>query len=283
VPIYLACGHVTLDRGAGGDAPGGSVTYAGRAAAALGAAVRVLAGAGADFPRGALAGLEARLVPAPATTVFENRYGPDGARTQRVLAAAPPLSPGDLPARWREADVLHLAPVLGEVDVPAFRAAVRARVVGLGVQGLVRAVEPDGRVSQPRWRFAPADLEGVDFAFVGEDDLAGQDDLLVRLARAVPVVVATRGSRGCDVASGGRSRRVGVHPAAERDTTGAGDAFAAGYLVAAAAGADPWEAARLGAAVASLAIEGRGTEALERPGAGEEARARAARVPIDPV
>lgn len=276
-PLVLVCGHVTLDRAGDGLLPGGSASYAGLAWRALGARVRVLTAAGPDFPADALRGLTLRVQPAPRTTVFQNLHGPDGARTQRVEAAAPPLVPGDLPPAWRTADVLHLAPVLDEVDVAAFLRAVRAGTVGLGVQGLVRTVAPDGTVTQPRWDPAPAALRGVDAAFLGDDDVRGQGDLVERLAALVPRVVFTHGAAGCEVIAGGRVRRVGVFPARELDPTGAGDVFAAGFLFALARGDDPVEAARLGAAAASIAVEGRGTGALHRAG---EAHARAARVPV---
>ncbi|ACG74303.1 PfkB domain protein [Anaeromyxobacter sp. K] len=276
-PRVLACGHVTLDRAGEVQVPGGSAWYAGHTWRGLGARVRVLTAAGPELPAAALAGLEAVVLPAPRTTAFENRYGPGGVRAQRVEAAAPPLDPGALPGGWRDADVLHLAPVLGEIDVPAFTAAVRARVVGLGVQGLVRAVLPGGEVAQPRWEPAPGALAGVDAVFVGEDDLRGQGDLVARLARAVPIVVLTRGARGCEVIARGRARRVGVSPAREVDPTGAGDAFAAGFLFGLARGDAPVDAARLGAAAGAIAVEARGGGALHRMG---EAHARAAAVPV---
>ncbi len=275
-PTVLVCGHVTLDRVAGGLVAGGSAFYAARAHAALGARVRVVTAAADDFPREALSGVEVALAPSPRTTVFANAYGPGGRRAQRVESAAPPLSPASLPPGWADADLLHLAPVLGEVDLGAWRAAVRAGYVGVGVQGWVRGVEPGGRVVQPPWRFASRDLAGVDAACVGEDDLLGQEDLVSRLAAAVPIVAFTRGRRGCDLVVRGRRAHVGVHPAREVDPTGAGDVFSAGFFLALAGGADPVDAGRLGAAAASIVVEGRGGETLGRVGV---ARARAAAVP----
>jgi sugar/nucleoside kinase (ribokinase family) len=61
------------------------------------------------------------------------------------------------------------------------------------------------------------------------------------------------------------------------DPTGAGDVFAAGYLFAIAGGAEPVEAARLGAAAASIVVEGVGGERLDRVG---EAFERARSVPV---
>lgn len=281
VPISaVVCGHVTLDGAGEAAVPGGSAWYAARALAALGAAPRLVTAAGAGFPRAALAGLDAHVAPAPATTAFVNAYAPGGARSQRVLAAAPPLDAAQVPAAWRACDLLLLAPVLGEVDVAAFTAAVRARLVGLGVQGLVRAVGPDGAVRPRPLALDAGALAAVGAAVVGEDDLGGEPDLVGRLAASVPVVAFTRGARGCDVVVRGRTRHVGIHPAREVDPTGAGDAFAAAFLLALARGADPLDAARLGAAAGSIAVEGRGGDALHRLG---EAAARAARIPVDPA
>jgi sugar/nucleoside kinase (ribokinase family) len=263
--VALACGHVTLDRVEGRLLAGGPVYYAANAYRALGARARAFTSAGPDFPAAsALEGIEVLAAPARETTRFVNDYLPGGRRVQRVEAAAPPLDPSTLPAAWREADVLHLAPVLGEIRPRDLVPLVRARVVGLSVQGLVRAVAPDGTVEQPRWEVREGDLAGVHVALLGEDDLLGQGDLVARLARAVPIVVLTRGARGCEVISAGRTVRVGVHPAREVDPTGAGDVFAAGFLLGLARGMPPREAARLGAGAASVIVEAPAGEALGR-------------------
>lgn len=276
-PTAVLCGNVTLDRAPGGLVPGGPAYYAGQAWRALGGRVRVLTAAGPDFPAAALQGVEARLVAARATTVFENRYAPGGARTQRVEAQAGPLSAADLPQGWEHPDVLHLAPVLSEVDVPSLRSALRPRLTGLCLQGLVRAIGPDGEVTQPRWSPPPGLLPAIDVVILGEDDLRGQDDLLRQLVEEVPLVAFTHGAQGCEVIERGRTTRVGVYPTRELDPTGAGDVFAAGLLFALAGGATPVEAARLGAAAASVVVEDAGGDALGRVG---EAFERVQRVPV---
>jgi sugar/nucleoside kinase (ribokinase family) len=278
-PTAVVCGNVTLDRTPAGLPPGGPAYFAGRAWSALGAAARVLTAAADDFPADALAGVEVVRVPAPATTVFENRYGADGARVQRVEARAGPLAPPRLPADWRGADVLHLVPVLDELDAAAFRAAVAPRLTGLCAQGLLRRVGPDGAVLQPPWEPDPALLAALDVVVLGEDDVRGQGDLVARLARAVPIVAFTQGARGCEITWRGRTRHVGVYATREVDPTGAGDVFAAGFLFALAQGAEPVEAARLGAAAASFVVEGSGGEALPRVAG---AFGRLAGVPVGP-
>jgi sugar/nucleoside kinase (ribokinase family) len=271
----LVVGHVTLDRFANDELPGGGAYYGGHVARGLGATVRVLTAAGDDFPPDALAGLEAHVLPAPRTTRFANAYRSDGTRRQRADLSAGPLVPAALPAGWAETDVLHLSPVLGEVDLAAWRAAVRARFVGVQAQGLVRTLEPDGAVSPRRWEPTTAELVGVDAVVLGEDDVAGQDALVERLAAAVPVVALTRGDDGCDLFTGGAAVRVGVFRTFQEDPTGAGDAFAAGLFFGLARGDDPVRAAQLGAAAGSVVVEGRAGGALPRA---REALVRAASV-----
>jgi len=276
-PVVLVCGHVTLDRRGEALVPGGSAFYAARALAALGARPRVVTAAGPDFPREALDGIDVAWVRAPATTRFVNVHGPDGRRTQRVEAGAAPLVPGDVPAAWREADALLLAPVLAETPLPAFARVARARVKVLGLQGLVRVVAEGGRVTQPPWAFAPGDLSDLSAVCLGEDDVRGQGALVARLAAAVPLVAFTHGAEGAELLAGGAVRRVGVFPAREVEPTGAGDVFAAGLLLGLARGEPPEEAARLGAAAASIVVEGVGGESLGRVG---EAWTRRERVPL---
>jgi bifunctional ADP-heptose synthase (sugar kinase/adenylyltransferase) len=176
--------------------------------------------------------------------------------------------------------VVHLAPILREIELARWCAAAAGRFVGVGVQGWVRAVRPDGAVEQPPWRFEPAELRGVHAACVGEDDLRGQGDLVERLAAIVPVVAFTHGERGCELLLRGRTVRVGAYRTREVEPTGAGDVFAAGFFLALGRGEDAVDAARLGAAAASVVVEGRAGDELHRV---REAVARAAHVPVDPA
>jgi len=273
----LLAGHVTLDRYGTAFTPGGTVSYAARTYLGLGARVLAATAYARDYPAEALSGVKADVAPSSRTTTFVNIYADDGTRTQRVEAAAPPLDPARVPAAWLKADVVHLAPILGEVDLGAWVRAARGPFVGIGVQGWVRAVEPDGMVAQPPWLPSARDLSGVHAACVGEDDLRGQGDLLDRLAAAVPIVAFTHSERGCELILRGRTVKVGAYRTDQVDPTGAGDVFSAGFFLGLAEGAEPAEAARLGAAAASIVVEARGGESLHRI---PEARARVAKVPL---
>jgi sugar/nucleoside kinase (ribokinase family) len=101
----------------------------------------------------------------------------------------------------------------------------------------IEAAEFAPRVSVDLSSTAALEVAGVDLfrAMVLE---LGPDVVFANEAEAwlvgpldVETVVIKRGARGCFVRSGSEQREYPAHPAEVVDTTGAGDAFAAGFLV----------------------------------------------------
>ena len=75
--------------------------------------------------------------------------------------------------------------------------------------------------------------------------------LLTRLER----IVVTHGAAGIEVLGSAHELKVGAVPAHVVDTTGAGDAFRAGWALARLQGCDEGTAARVGALLAAFAVE----------------------------
>ncbi|MBK9034183.1 MAG: sugar kinase [Myxococcales bacterium] len=270
----VIAGHVTHDRYGAEIVPGGCAFYGARTQAALGADVHLVTAVGADFAcEDAFAGLTATVARGGVTTLFTNLY-PEGAlRVQRIEATAPAVAP---PPRLPDGALVHLAPVLQELDLAAWLDACAGHQVAIAIQGWIKDRGPGEAVVQTPWDVDGALLARVAFAACGEEDLVEQGDLLDRLCRHVPIVAFTHGARGCDVIVRGTTTRVGIYPhATEVDPTGAGDTFAAGFFLGLAEGRDPVAAAKLGAAAASIVVEGRGGATLPRVG---EARARVAAI-----
>ncbi|MEZ4469287.1 MAG: PfkB family carbohydrate kinase [bacterium] len=260
-PTALVIGHVTLDAGPTGDIPGGSVLYGARTLRALGARPWVLTAAGPDFPP---TGPGWICRPSPATTRFTNRYDADGGRRQQVTSRAQPIEIEALPEAWRAPRCAFLAPVLGDfAPAPFIEALARCPLVGAGLQGWLKRGEPDGHVAHGPGGLDPAMFRGLDVAFLSEEDLAGRLDWLDALCGLVPLVYLTRGRRGALLFRGDRLRHIAACPAVEVDPTGAGDTFAAATLLALAQGRGPEEAARQGAAAASVVVEHRAAAPLK--------------------
>ncbi len=262
MPRLLALGHVSRDRRPGGDVLGGSVTYGALTARKLGWEAAILTSAGPDFePERELPGLPVFLRRSSATTRFVNEYDEDGTRHQVVTARADDVDLAALPDPWRDPDVLLLGPLVGEL-AGVGAAALPAGCVGAIAQGYVRAIDPSGQVSAREWARPERDLPGVHVLFLSEHDLPRAEGRARELLCHVPIVALTRGWRGLTLLTRDGSHEVPSLPRPEVDPTGAGDVFAAAFLVRYQETDDPLEAAAFGACAASCAVEGIGTTTL---------------------
>jgi sugar/nucleoside kinase (ribokinase family) len=260
--LLLAVGHVTWDRHAGGDLLGGSVTYAAHTARKLGWDVAVITAAGADFDAARdLPGVKVVTQHSNATTRFENRYGSDGTRQQTLLSRADRLSFDAIPGELRRPDALLLGSVAGEIP-PGSAFAFEAGVVGALGQGWLRAFADGGAVTAQDWPNPARDLEGVHVLFLSIHDVAGDVARARRLLEYVPMIALTRGWEGLDLLTRDSVQSVASLPRVETDPTGAGDVFAAAFLVRYHECQDPLAAAAFAACAASCAVEGVGSSAL---------------------
>jgi 1D-myo-inositol 3-kinase len=262
MPRLLAVGHVTWDRVAGGDVLGGSVSYATLAAAKLGWETAVLTCAGRDFvPERDLPGVTVFQRVASGTTRFENLYSDSGERQQVLKSRSDDVDLSILPDAWRSPDALFLAPVVGEV-AGGMATAFEAEVVGAAAQGWLRRFEPDGFVSARRWETAGTDLAGVHVLFLSDQDLPEAGRAARDLLSAVPMVALTRGWEGLTLLTRDGAHDVPALPRAEVDPTGAGDVFAAAFLVRYHETHDVLAAAVFAACAASCAVEAVGAAGL---------------------
>lgn len=233
MPSLAVIGHLSRDAIAGAEPRiGGGSWHAARALAALGADALIVAACGLedeDTFRAELAetGVPFELHAHGRTTAFSFFYDAGGTRTMTVDAIAGPFAP-EVDADW-----VQVAPLLrGDVAVP------RAPHVLLDGQGLVR--RPALGPLRLDADFDRELLRGVSILKLSEEEAA------VVGAVDVPELIVTHGARGATVN--------GTHIAADpvdADPTGAGDMFAAGYLAARAAGAEPVEAGRSSSALVS--------------------------------
>jgi sugar/nucleoside kinase (ribokinase family) len=150
---------------------------------------------------------------------------PDGQRTMlsdRGLSVE--LAANEVEEGWLAGcDRLHL-PAYSLVARPIADAALEAATHAPNVSVDLSSTAALELTGVDRFRAMLLELSpDVLFANEAEAGLVGPVD--------VETVVIKRGSRGCVVRSGGEEREYPAHPAEVVDTTGAGDAFAAGFLV----------------------------------------------------
>lgn len=248
---YLLVGHVSHDLTADGPRPGGTATFASRAAQALGQRPGVITSAAVDANLSELAGFPLHLVPAERTTTFENIYTADG-RRQILHAAASALTPDSWPNDWDRPAIVHLAPIANEVD-PGWLRLFPGSLMGLTPQGWLRQWDENGRVYPGDWPEAEQVLPWATAVILSEEDLrdAAQFD---QFRQYSSLLILTQGAAGCQVYWNGENRHFPAPAESQVDPTGAGDIFAAAFFIRLRQTNNPWQAAEFSNRIAALSV-----------------------------
>ncbi len=248
---YLLVGHVTRDLVPGaGFRYGGAVLYAGLTARRLGFETCVVTASAEKDLEVLFPELRFFQLPAPKTTTFENIYTPSG-RKQLVHSLAPPIDISALPSSWLEADIVHLAPVLGEIS-PEGAQHFKTNFLVANPQGWFRRVLPGGEVA-----FREPDLSSCPkfkALVVSEEDLQGQRRLIEKLREKTEILVLTLGEKGAEFWRGEEYLFCPVEPKPERDATGAGDILAAAFFAALFTRENPKRALEFAACLAGFSV-----------------------------
>lgn len=235
---------------------GGTVTYSGHIAEALGYHTAVLTSSqeGYDGLR-ALDGLEFINIPSAATSTFENVYTENG-RVQTIHHVAEPINVSHLPEDWQHPQIVHLAPIADEVDTNFIHQFPNS-LIGLTPQGWMRGWGTDGRVYPKRWEAAREVLPLADVVILSQEDLADAQMLWDYWERS-KVLVLTGGPKGALVFQGDTAVRIPAPRVSEKDATGAGDIFATAYLIRYHQTNNAHEAARFANIIAAQSVTRRG-------------------------
>lgn len=260
---YLLIGHLTVDQTADGPRTGGTVTYAGLMAQALGLRVGVVTSWGAEIPLGRMGSIPVASHPTDRSTMFENIYTAGG-RVQYLRHVAPELHYYQVPEPWRQAKIVHLAPVAQEVD-PSLVRNFPAALIGVTPQGWLRRWDAQGRVRPTEWPEAAFVLQRAGAAVLSIEDLAGDENRIDELAAACHVLAVTEGAQGARLYWNGDVRRFRAPQVEEVDATGAGDIFAAAFFARLYTTRDPWEAARFATQLAAVSVTRSGLDGVPTP------------------
>ena len=258
-PDFLAIGHVAKDLSPDGFRIGGAVTYAALTALGIGLTPAVVTSAGPELDlRASLPGVQVHTIPSRDSTTFVNSYH-EGRRSQTLKSLAAPLGASDVPDQWRSAPAVLLAPLAGEVSYE-LAARFPDAVVLASIQGWLRQWDDEGRVSPAHWDGAEV-LSHVDAVSLSIHDLGDRRSLGLWRER-VRVLIVTMGSDGASLHFDGSWHHIEPVPAREVDATGAGDVFAAAYLIRYCETENPLESARFASCAASLCVEAEGVSGI---------------------
>ncbi len=250
---YLAIGHICHDLTSKGRVIGGAAAYGTAMANVLGCRTAVVtSSAPEDDWHAELPNALIHDIPASQTTLFENEDTPNG-RVQTIHAVADRISSSHIPAAWQRASIVHVGPIANEVD-PRVVLLFSNSVVGLAPQGWLRLWDADGHITSRRWSAAAEYLRLAAAVFISEEDLL-DSRMLDEYRLWSRLLVVTQGPQGCTLYVEKEARHFPVASVPVVDTTGAGDIFAAAFLVRLyQTGGSPSAAAQFANKVASLSI-----------------------------
>ena len=142
---------------------------------------------------------------------------------------------------------------------------------------------PDGLVIPRPWQSPESLLQSVQALFLSREDILGQEAEVIEWFQRMPVGVLTADRVGALLFVNGERYEVQPRPAREVDPTGAGDVFAATFLIQYQRDGDAWQAAAAAACAGSLAVEGEGWSAVADRAALDAALARISNEPVGDV
>lgn len=272
---FLTLGHVTRDLHPDGSfSLGGTVTFAALTAYHLGLVAGIITCASPDLLQKlsyTLPDIALAVRTTTETTTFINQYT-QGFRTQYLQARADTLEPTDVPLSWRDAPIVLIGPLAQEISpelVTLFRRRSGA-IIAATPQGWLRRWDADGRVWPTPWKMAEQILPLLDVLILSHDDLLPfangnrqeADAMLHEWSMHVSLLVATDGRHGATLFRHGTTQHFPAYVAQEIDPTGAGDVFAAAFLVALYRHGNAEQAVNFANCVASFSIEQEGVQGI---------------------
>jgi sugar/nucleoside kinase (ribokinase family) len=199
--------------------------------------------------------------PSDATTVFENIYF-DGGRKQILHQRADLITCDHVPESWRRARMVYVGTIDQEVEPEVFHCFSDEATICVMPQGFFRKWDEQGVVSYAEWTPPEQILRRINALVLSELDVPDPDLLVRNWRRLVDTIIITHAERGATAYQGDQSCHYPARPAEEVDPTGAGDVFAAAYLIRLTETGDACEAASFASVVASYSVEGPGVEGI---------------------
>ncbi|MFX0162194.1 MAG: carbohydrate kinase family protein [Candidatus Hodarchaeota archaeon] len=263
---------------------GGPPAYAGLTTVKLGASVGIVSVVGKDFPEEYLQFLTSKNIDingvnrrGARSTKFVHRYSWNKERFSKLITTADKITKKDVPEKYFKAKSFLISPVMHEIS-PYFIIWLRETVgkrplIGVDPQGFLRTINPDGTVYleygidfDEIMRYAdilsPSEEEAFAIANIKRNNL---DELIKFFKKKEKgIFLITRGSKGSIVIDIKERKKTvfkipPCKPKKVVDTTGAGDAFLAAFIIKHLWSEDVLQSTRFASAATSFLIEEEGT------------------------
>jgi len=257
---YLLIDHIVHDQTPNGGRIGGTVSYAGLTAQALGLRVGIVTAWAEDLTDERLSTISIYNHSTERSTTFENVYSEEG-RTQIIHHRAEHLDYYHVPQAWRNAPLVHVGPVAHEVEPTIIRHFTDSRVL-VTPQGWLRDWDANGHVFRAEWPEARIMLRQAEVAVISQEDVNRDPDVIAGLAEAAQVLAVTDGPGEAQIYFEGQSHYIQPEAVDEIDPTGAGDIFAAAFFISYSRSGDAVKAAHFASRIAAPGVTRVGLDSI---------------------
>jgi hypothetical protein len=195
----------------------------------MGLRVGLFTSCGQDIDLEAMEDIEILNQESPLTTTFKNQYS-GSERNQVLLERAPDLDLNLLPDNWKNARIIHFAPVANEIAINSGELIADSPTY-YSLQGWLRKWDNNGEISPIQFPNIPR-LPGNPLGgFLSIEDLGNDRTFLDPLRDLFPLLILTLGPDGAQLYQGQNVSSVPSPPVSESDPTGAGDIFATAFII----------------------------------------------------
>lgn len=257
---------------------GGVAAYFAVIASALGARTGIVSKIGTDMSKDLLAPLfevavdtRGLSIEGAESRISELEYNVDGRKFMSYLRKGRKITFENIPKDYLEANIVYIAPQEWEVSIDViesiyqFNKNIAIELAGYGgahcSNHSLKTEKTFIKKLLSYCKIAKLSIEDAYYLF-GEDDAIRIAKMLVKWVSDICIV--TRAERGAIVATADAIYEIPPLTQKAVDCTGAGDAFAAAFLVSYLKSPDVREAGLFASATASLLIEKRGGLIIER-------------------
>lgn len=258
---YLLIGHIAVDLTPNGKQLGGTVSYSALTAKAMGLKVGIITSVGDDANLEILNGIQIINIPTKHSTTFENVKTENG-RKQTLHHQATKILVKDIPEEWKNAPIVHLAPIALEVDIDVIKSFNHDSFIGVTPQGWMRAWDENGQVKYTAWENSEQVLGQVGGVVLSLEDVNRDLEKVEWMASHANLLCLTESEAGCVLYWHGDRRRFRPIEVDEVDATGAGDIFAAAFFARLYQTKDAWEAARFATNLAAYSVTREGLKGI---------------------
>ena len=250
IPSFLTIGHICKDLEKSSYSIGGTAFFASLTAKKMGLTPFVITKTDpAIVSKLSLLNIKCINIPTKTPTIFHNQ-DKNGIRIQYLLQAATKIPSTILPETWKNVPIVLLSPIINEVGFNFFSSFAKNSLIGACLQGWIR--KPIKTVIH--YKNLPMDkrILRATVLFASKEDFKNNEEKFWELQNKI--LILTNGPNGCTIKTENGFTKIPSVKVNHTNTVGAGDVFAASFLIHYFSSHNPIEAALFANISAAKAI-----------------------------